>query len=110
MANKYFRKYHKTTATVEHTLYTVPDANSAILNSLRVTNANSTDATISVTVYPLGGATAYKLLRDSFLPVNGTMDVFSGIPLILEASDEISVEASEDDLVFYLSYLEVDRN
>jgi hypothetical protein len=45
-----------------------------------------------------------------FLPINGTMDVFSGIPLVLEATDELKVEASEDDVVFYLSYLEVDRN
>ena len=110
MANKYFRQYHESVATTPHTLYTVPAANSAIVSSLRVTNANSADATISVTVYPLGGATAYKVLRDSFLPVNGTMDVFSGIPLVMEATDELEVEASEDDVVFYLSYLEVDRN
>lgn len=109
MANKYFRQYHESVATVEHTLYTVPAANSAIVSSLRVTNANSTDATIDVTVYPLGG-TAHKVLRDSFLPVNGTIDVFSGIPLVLEATDELAVTASEDDVVFYLSYLEVDRN
>lgn len=109
MANKYFRQYHESVATTEHTLYTVPAANSAIVSSLRVTNANSTDATISVTVYPLGG-TAHKVLRDMFLPVNGTMDVFSGIPLVMEATDELSVEASEDDVVFYLSYLEIDRN
>ena len=109
MANKYFRQYHATVAATPHTLYTVPAANSAILNSLRVTNANSTDATLTVTVYPLGG-TGYKLLRDMFLPVNGTMDVFSGIPLVLEATDELEVEASENDVVFYLSYLEVDRN
>ena len=110
MANKYFRKYHESVATTEHTLYTVPAANSTIVSSLRVTNANSTAATINVTVYPLGGATAYKVLRDSFLPVNGTMDVFSGIPLALEATDELAVEASEDDIIFYLSYLEIDRN
>ena len=110
MANKYFRQYHESVATTEHTLYTVPAANSAIVSSLRVTNANSTNATLSVTVYPLGGATAYKVLRDCFLPVNGTMDVFSGVPLVLEATDELAVEASEDDIVFYLSYLEIDRN
>jgi hypothetical protein len=110
MANKYFRQYHESVSAAEHTLYTVPDANSAIVSSLRVTNANSTDATINVTVYPLGGATGYKVLRDSFLPVNGTMDVLSGIPLVLEATDELAVEASEDDIVFYLSYLEIDRN
>ena len=109
MANKYFRQYHESVATTEHTLYTVPAANSAIVSSLRVTNANSADATISVTVYPLGG-TAHKVLRDMFLPVNGTMDVFSGIPLVMEATDELAVEASEDDVVFYLSYLEIDRN
>ena len=109
MANKYFRQYHATVAATPYTLYTVPAANSAIVSSLRVTNANSADATISVTVYPLGG-TAHKVLRDMFLPVNGTMDVFSGIPLVLEATDELEVEASEADVVFYLSYLEVDRN
>ena len=109
MANKYFRQYHESVAATEHTIYTVPDANSAIVSSLRVTTANSTDATISVTVYPLGGA-AHKVLRDTFLPVNGTMDVFSGIPLVMEATDELSVEASEDDVIFYLSYLEIDRN
>ncbi len=110
MANKYLRKYHESTASSEHTLYTVPAGNTAVVNSLRVTNANSADTTINVTVYPLGGATPYKVLRDMFLPVNGTMDVFSGIPCVLEASDEIAVEASEDDIVFYMSYLEMDRN
>lgn len=110
MANKYFRQYHESVASAAHTLYTVPPANSAIINSLRVTNANSADALVSVTIYPLGGATAYKVLRDMFLPVNGSMDVFSGIPCILEATDELEVESDQDDIVFYLSYLEVDRN
>ena len=110
MANKYFRQYHESVATTEYTLYTVPAANAAIVNSLRVTNANSTDALINVSIYPVGEAAPYKVLRDSFLPVNGSMDVFSGIPCILEAGDEFAVEASEDDIVLKLSYLEVDRN
>lgn len=110
MANKYFRQYHESVATTPHTLYTVPDANVAILNSLRVTNANSTDALISVIIYPEGGATAYHVLRDMFLPVNGSMDVFSGIPCVMQATDEIEIEADQDDVVFYLSYLEIDRN
>jgi hypothetical protein len=108
MANKYLRKYHNSVASAEYTLYTVPAANSAILNSLRVTNANSTDALVTVTIYP-EGTTAHRVLRDSFLPVNGSMDVFSGIPCVLEATDEISVKADQDDVVFYLSYLEIDR-
>lgn len=110
MANKYLRKYVIPTAATETELYVVPAANGAILNSLRITNANSTSTLIEVNVYPLGGATAYSLLSNHFLPVNATMDVFSGIPCVLEASDEIHVESSEADVVFYLSYLEVDRN
>lgn len=110
MANKYFRKYLSPTAATETELYVVPAANAAILNSLRITNANSASSLIDVVVYPLGGATAFSLLRNHFLPVNATMDVFSGIPCILEATDEIHVESSEADVIFYLSYLEVDRN
>ena len=110
MANKFFRKNLIPAATVETELYVVPAANSAILNSLRVTNANSSNTLIDVVVYPLGGSTAHSLLKSHFLPVNATMDVLSGIPCVLEATDEIHVESSEDDVVFYLSYLEVDRN
>jgi len=110
VANKYFRKYLSPTAATETELYVVPAANAAILNSLRITNANSASSLIDVVVYPLGGVTAFSLLRNHFLPVNATMDVFSGIPCILEATDEIHVESSEADVIFYLSYLEVDRN
>jgi len=110
MANKYLRKHHIAVGSTAHTIYTVPAANTGILNSLRVTNANSADATVTVIVYPLGGATGYHLIRDTFLPVNASLDVFSGIPCVLEATDEIEVESSESDVVFYLSYLEVDRN
>ena len=110
MANKYFRKQLIPTAATETELYVVPEANSAILSSLRITNANSTSSLINVVIYPLGGATAYSVLRQHYLPVNATMDVFSGIPCVLEATDEIHVESSEADVVFYLSYLEVDRN
>jgi hypothetical protein len=109
MANKYFRKYHESAATTPHTLYTVPAANSGIISSLRVTNANSTDALVNVTIYPLGG-TGHKVLRDMFLPVNGSMDVFSGIPCVMEATDELEIEADQDDVIFYMSYLEIDRN
>ena len=110
MANKYFRKHLIPTAATETELYVVPAANSAILNSLRITNANSASSLIDVVVYPLGGATGYSLLRNHFLPVNATMDVFSGIPCVLEATDKITVESSQATVHFYLSYLEVDRN
>lgn len=108
MANKYLRKYLISEANTPETLYTVPAANSALLSSLRVTNSNTGAAKISVTASPTGVA-GHKLLDQYLLPVDATMDVFSGVPLVLEAGDSITLEATEDDVVFWLSYLEVDR-
>lgn len=110
MANKYFRKYVIPVTTTETTLYTVPDANTAVLSSLRVTNGNTDTASIDVNIYPGGGATAYAALKDHALPTDGTMDVFSGVPLVMEAEDVIKIEASKPSVAFYLSYLEMDRN
>jgi len=109
MANKYLRKTLTPDAATETTLYTVPAANTAVLSSLRITNANSSSTLLDVTAYPGGGATAYSLLSNHFLPVNMTMDAFSGVPCVLEAGDELKVESSQADVDFYLSYLEMDR-
>ena len=110
MANKYLRKYLIPVGGAEETIYTVPPANAAILSSLRVTNANSATTQLTVAVYPGGGATPYYLLDTYALPVDATMDVFSGVPCVLQEGDVLKVESSEDDVTFYLSYLEVDRN
>ena len=109
MAVNYLAKNLIPAATVETTLYTVPAAATGILNSLRVTNDNSTSSLLTVNLYPGGGATAHALLRTYSLPVRGTMDVFSGIPCTVETGDIIKVQSSEDDVAFHLSYLEVDR-
>lgn len=109
MANKYLRKYLSPAAGMEEILYVVPDANTAIASSLRITNGNSTTTQLDVTVYPLSGPTGYKLLDTYALPVDATMDVFSGIPCILEAGDVLAVASTEADVTFYLSYLEMDR-
>jgi len=110
MANKYFRLYDTPAAATEVTLYTVPDANTAILTSLRITNANSASTLLDVRVYPEGGATPYSLLSNHFLPVNATMDVFSGVSCVMQAGDALKIESSQADVDFYLSYLEIDRN
>jgi len=109
MANKYFRQIKSPVAATEEMLYTVPDANTAILTSLRITNANSASTLLDVRIYPEGGATAYSLLSNHFLPVNATMDAFSGISCVLEAGDVLKIESSQTDVDFYLSYLEIDR-
>lgn len=110
MANKYFRKYAIPSATTETTLYTVPAGNTAVVNSLRITNGNASNGSITVSVFPLGGATEYFVLKAYSLPTNATMDVFSGVPLVLEATDVLKIESSVATVSFYLSYLEMDRN
>jgi hypothetical protein len=108
MANKYFREHLIPSAATETDLYTVPAANTAVLRSLRVTSANASDTEITVSQYE--GATQTYLLRDYPLSPNGTIDVFNGVPCVLEAGDKITVESSQSTVHFYLSYLEHDRN
>lgn len=109
MSNKYFRDHLVPSAATETDLYTVPDANTSILRSLRVTNANASDTTITVSQYDNGGTEVY-LLKAYPLSPDGTIDVFNGVPCILEAGDKITVESSQSTVHFYLSYLETDRN
>jgi hypothetical protein len=110
MANKYFRNHMIPAAGAETDMYIVPDANTSILSSLRVTNANTAPASITVSVYPTGGGSEYYLIKGYSLPANSTMDVFSGVPVVLEASDELTIESTVASVHFYLSYLEMDRN
>jgi hypothetical protein len=110
MSNKYLRKTLTPAATTETTIYTVPAANVAILSSLRVTNTSATTTNLTVAVYPLGGATPYYILKTYVLPPSATMDVLSGVSLVLEETDVLKVTSSQADSDFYLSYLEVDRN
>lgn len=110
MAIKYLSKNLIPAAASEEELYEVPAATTALVSSLRVTNANSTSSEVTLNLYPGGGATAHSLLRTYSLPVRGTMDTFSGVPCVLEAGDILKVLTSEDDIVFHLSYMEVDRS
>jgi hypothetical protein len=110
MANKYLRKYLSPSAATETTIYTVPAANTAIISSLRVTNGDASSTNLSVKTYPLGGNTDYQLLDGYVLPPDATMDVFSGVSCVLEATDVLKVTSSQGNCDFYMSYLEVDRN
>jgi hypothetical protein len=107
MANKYFRKYSIPSAATETTIYTVPDANTAVLRSLRVTNGNASATEVTV-ICDIGGTDVY-LLKDYPISPDGTVDVFNGVPCIMEAADTLTVEASTTTVYFYLSYLEHDR-
>lgn len=110
MANKYLRKHLTPAAATETTIYTVPSANTSVLSSLRVTNRNAAVTSLSVNVFPSGGATAFALLKNYALPTNQTMDVFSAVPCIMETGDVLKVTSSVATVDFQLSFLEIDRS
>ena len=110
MANKYFRKALIPNSATETLMYAVPTGNMTIAKSLRVTNANASRATITVSQYDEGTGTEHFLLKGYILAPNSTVDVFNGVPLVLQALDELRVESSVSTVHFYLSYLEIDRS
>jgi hypothetical protein len=110
MANKYLQKSLRPDAAVETTILTVPEANAAVLRSLRVTNTSAATTNVSVTQYDSGSVTATYLLKVRALPGNQTFDVFNGVPCVMEEGDIIKVLSSGASCHFYLSYLEIDRN
>ena len=107
MANKYFRKASIPAAATPTAIYTVPEANSSVVRSLRVTNTGAGVAAITVT--HTGTGTTYYLQKDRSLTVNTTFDAFNGIPCVLEEGDVLNVTSSIAGVHFYLSYLEMDR-
>lgn len=109
MANKYLRQYLNPPSTTETSIYVVPDANNAVVSSLRVTNDGASPVTVTVSLYPGGGSTGYKLLKGCVVFSSQTVDVFSGLPCVLIAGDDLKVTTSGSDVDFYLSYLEIDR-
>ena len=110
MADKYLRKTIVPNASTETIIYTVPAANSAMMRSLRVTNANASSADITVVQNDSGSAVAHYLYKAQALAADATIDVFNGIPCILEEANVLKVTSTQANVTFYLSYLEVDRN
>jgi hypothetical protein len=109
MANRYLHQVSIPSAATETTLYTVPAATTAVVRSLRVTNASSGATVLTVTQYDSGDVTAHYALKSKSLAVNTSTDVFNGVPFVLEEGDALKVTSSQADVTFYLSYLEVDR-
>ncbi len=110
MSDRFLQKNVIPSAATETTMYTVPAATTAILKSLRVTNANASSSDITVIQNDSGSSTDHYLHKEQALVADATTDVFAGVPLVLEAGDKLNVISSQATVHFYLSYLEVDRN
>ncbi len=111
MADKYLHQQLIPAAATETVLYTVPAANTGIIKSLRVTNANASSSNISVKQVDTtaGLSSTVFLYKEQALAADATVDVFGGVPCILETGNVLRVTSSQANASFYLSYLEVDR-
>ena len=110
MADKYFHQRLIPAAATETTIYTVPAANTAIIKSLRVTNASGSQSDITVSQYETSGGAVGYLYHAQPVAHSASVDVFAGVPCILEEGNVLKVTSDQADVTFYLSYLEVDRD
>lgn len=87
-------------ATTSTTLYTVPSATEAVVSTIAVANIAATSATYRIEVRPNGEALANKhyFAYDVTLGASDTTVITAGITL--DASDVVSVYASNANLVF----------
>jgi len=109
MSNKYLRKVVIPAAATAVDIYVVPEANTGIIKSLRVTNDSAARSNIFVSQYSAGVATEHFLTNGFVLPIGASFDLFNGVSCVLEAGDKLSIKSSQADVTFYLSYLELDR-
>jgi hypothetical protein len=109
MANKYLRKVIIPAAGTATDLYEVPSANTGVIKSLRVTNNSAARSSIFVSQFIAGDATEHLLTNGFVLPIGASFDLFNGVSCVLEAGDKLTIESSQADVTFYLSYLELDR-
>lgn len=112
MANAYKRYRSQLSAATPTSLLVVPEATTAVVKSIWLTNPGAGSATIKVTFAPLGSGTHYltfnlSLNAGDYYDVVGTKPTG---PLILESGDNLYVESSLAGVNVVVSALLVDRN
>ena len=107
MANAFKNAYQDVTSTAT-TIYTVPSATEAVIQSIRITNidgTNAVDATVEISND--NGSTYYKIASTISVPADSTLDLISR-PIYLDETDLIAVTAgAANDLAYHVSYVEM---
>ena len=112
MSNAYKRYRSELLANTQTTLLQVPEATTAIVKSIWVTNHGGSTSTIKASFTPLGAALQYltfnlSLNAGEYYDVIGTKPTG---PLVLESGDILHVLSSQADVAVVVSALLVDRN
>ena len=106
MANSFVNKKVDLTTTSATTLYTVPDATTAIIKSIIVSEDSGNADTITVTITDTASA-VFSLFKTKSISANGTTELLSG-PLVVEESEVVKVTAATANrLHVVLSALEI---
>ena len=92
MANSFVNKKVDLTTTSATTLYTVPDATTAIIKSILVSEDSGNADTITVTITDTADA-VFSLFKTKAISANATTELLTA-PLILEESEILKVTAA----------------
>jgi len=108
MANNYKFKGVALATTDETSLLTATSKETIIIKSILVTNNTGNTPTLSLDVADNSASAEYTILKTHTLSANTSGEVFTGSPLVLEASDALKATVSSSDSVhFGISYMSV---
>ena len=92
MANSFVNKKTDLTSTSVTTLYTVPDATTAIIKSIIVSEDSGNADTITVTITDTSDA-VFSLFKTKAISANATTELLSA-PLVLQQKEVLKVTAA----------------
>ena len=93
MANSFLNKKVDLTTTDLTTLYTVPDANTAIIKSILVSNDSGSSCNLDVTLVDASSA-IFSVFKTKAVDTNTTVELLSQ-PLVIEEKEILKVQASD---------------
>jgi hypothetical protein len=92
LANSFVNKKVDLTTTSATTLYTVPDATTAIIKSIIVSEDSGNADTITVTITDTADA-VFSLFKTKSISANGTTELLTA-PLVLQQNEVLKVTAA----------------
>ena len=92
MANSFVNKKVDLTTTSATTLYTVPDATTAIIKSILVSEDSGNADTITVTITDTSDA-VFSLFKTKAISANATTELLTA-PLVLQQNEVLKVTAA----------------
>ena len=108
MANSYKFKGVALATGSETALLTAATDETLIIKSILVTNNTGNTPTLSLDVLDSSASAEFTILKTHTLPANTSGEVFTGSPLVLEASDSLKATISSSDSIhFGISYMSV---